>query len=168
MISELYSMQQDRKGKKKKFRLPLGIRLQKGKFRRKNYAVVQTIKTNGAVSFRMMKIEDDTINLGDTIHDASAGHVLRYKRYPLIIVPEWNMKPISPGSTDMKIAPFSPKENFDKATEEGTLTAAEKLILTKMKAEAIKGKMQLPGKLILIILAIGAGALWLLDYLKVI
>lgn len=142
--------------RKKKFRLPLGIRMQKGKPKRKNFVVVQTIKTNGSVSFKMMKIEDDTVKIGDNFYDASSQHILRYKRYPLIIVPEWSMKP------------FSPKESFEEAAKEGTLTAAEKLILTKMKLEAVKPKMQLNWKIILIILGVGAAVLYLLDYMKVI
>jgi len=147
--------QLEQKEKKKKFKLPFGIRMQKGKTRKKNYAIVQTIKTNGAVNFKMQKIEDDTVTIGEGIYDASAGHILRYKRYPLVIIPEWNMKP------------FSPKEDFDEATKEGTLVAAEKVILSKMKLEAIKPKMALTFKTIIIILIIGGVLLYLLDYLKI-
>lgn len=147
--------QLEQKGKKKKFKLPFGIRMQKGKPRRKNYAIVQTIKTNGAVNFKMTKIEDDTVKIGEGIHDASAGHILRYKRYPLVVIPEWTMKP------------FSPADNFKQSTEDGTLTAAQKVILTKMKMEAIKPKMQLNFKTILVILVIGGVLLYLLDYLNI-
>jgi len=155
--------------RKKKFKLPLGVRMTKGKTRKKNFVIVQTIKTNGAVDFKMMKIEDDTVRIGDNFHDASSQHILRYKKLPLLIIPEWNIKPVSPESEEeLKAEPFSSKENFEQAAEEGTLTAAEKLILTKMKLEAVKGRMQLNWKIILVVLAIGAGVLFLLDYLKVI
>lgn len=141
--------------RKKKFRLPLGVRITKGKTKRKNFVIVQTIKTNGAVNFKVMKIEDDTVKIGENFYGASSQHILRYKRMPLLIIKEWDMKP------------FSPKEEFKEAVKAGTLTAAEKLILTKMKQEAIKPKMQLNWKVVLIILAIGAAALWALDYYKI-
>ena len=168
-IDEIRDAVKEGKEKKKKFKMTLGVRFLQGKTRRKNFAIVQTIKTNGAVNFQVMKIEDDTVKVGENIHDASAQHMLRYKKTPLIIIPEWNIKPVSPGSEEEPIPqPFSSKENFEQASEDGTLTAAEKLILTKMKLEAIKPKMQLNWKIILVVLALGAGVLLLLDYLKVI
>jgi hypothetical protein len=156
-INEIYKDVKEGRGRQKKFRMPIGIRLQKGKFKRKNYAVIQTVKNNGAVTFSMQKIEDDTIKLkSGTIHDASAENVLHYKKYPLIIVPEWNIKP------------FSPKEDFKEAADKGTLAAAEKLILTKLKLEAVKGKFQLNWKIILLLLVIGGALLYLLDYAQII
>jgi len=144
------------KEKEKKFKMPLRVRLFKGKFRRENNIIVCFIRNNGAVVFKIMKIEDETILFNEKIYDASARNILRYKRKPIVIIKEWDMKP------------FSPEEEFDKAEKEGTLTAAQKLILTKMKLEAIKPKLQLNWKIVLVILAIGAGLLYLLDYLKII
>jgi len=142
--------------KKKQFKLPLGIRLGQGKLKRKSYALVLYIRTNGSTDIRMLKIEDDTIKTKEgNIYDASSDNILRYKNYPLLIIPEWNMKP------------FSPKENFNKAADDGTLTAAEKLILTKMKLDAVTGKMEMNWKVILLVLAIGAGLLWGLNSMGV-
>jgi len=143
-------------GTNKKFKLPLGVRMGKGKTRKKNFAVVQTVKTNGSVRFKMMKIEDDTIKIGENFYSASADNILKYKKYPMIIIPEWN------------IQPFSPTNNFKQAAKEGTLVAAEKLILTKMKQEAIKNKLSMNWKIVLIVLGLGAGLLYLLDYLQII
>jgi len=140
---------------KKKFKLPFLIRWF-GRFKlKKDFVIVQIIKTNGQVSFKMLKIEDGTVKIGETIHDACASNVLRYKKYPLIIVPIWNMKP------------FSPRENLEEAEKEGTLTAAQKLILTKMKMEVVKPKMNWNMKTVLVILAVLAAGYFLLDYLKV-
>jgi len=152
-VDELY--EEKEKGRKKKFKVPLSIKLQKGKFK-KGYAAVCLIKTNGAVEVKMVKIEDETIKIGENIYDASANNILRYKKYPLLIISEWNMKP------------FSPAENVEKASAEGTLTAAQKLILTKMKMEAVKPKMQLNFKLIVGLLVLGAAILFALDYFKLI
>ena len=145
-----------KKKKEKKFRLPLGIRLSQRKMRRQPYVIVCLIHTNGSVKFKMMKIEEDTIKIGEKFYQASSADILQYKRKPLLILTEWNM------------LPFSPRENFEAAAEAGTLTAVEKLIITKMKQEAIKSKMQINFKVILILLAVGAAGLYLLDYLKII
>jgi hypothetical protein len=155
MIQELYEKSEENDNLKKKFKMPLGVRLGKRKSKKKNYVIVQSIKTNGAVDFKVQKIEDDTIKIGETFHDSSAEHILRYKRYPLVIVPEWNMRP------------FSPREDFREGEKRGTLVAAEKLILTKMKNEAVKGKFQMNFKVILLLLVLGAAALYGLNYMGV-
>ena len=138
--------------KKKKFKMPLSVRLSKMKLR-KEWAIIQLIKTNGNVQFKIVKIEDDTVKIGETYYDASAGNILKYKRYPLIIIPEWNM------------LPFSPRDNFDKAEEKGVLTAAQKLILTKLKTEQVKPREQLNWKVLIIIALVIGGGLLLANYM---
>lgn len=150
----------------KKFRLPLRIKLLTQRLR-KNYVIVMIIKTNGAVKIKMLKIEDDTIKIGDNFYDASASSILRYGKYPLLLVPEWNMKPISPETNKIGIEPWTPKEDFEKAEKNGTLTAAQKLILTKMKMEAFKPTTKISGKMIVIGLVVLVIGYFLLDYLKI-
>lgn len=128
----------------------------RGKYK-KNYAIVQIIRTNGAVDYKMLPIEDDVIKIGDSYHDASANYILRYKKYPLIIVPEWNINPIKP---------WKPEEDYNKASSEGTLTAAEKVILNQVKQEQIKGKKTNFGGLIWVLLA-GVVVFAALKYFKV-
>jgi len=140
----------------KKFKLPWSIRLQKGKYLRKEYCVVMFIKGNRSVEFKSMKIEDDTIMFNDKIYDARAGNMLNYKKLPILILKEWDMKPISL------------EEEYQRASEQGTLTAAQKLILTKMKMEAIKPKMSLNWKTViigLVVIGVGYGALSYMGYI---
>ena len=139
----------------KKFKLPFFINMQKGKTLRKNYAIVLFIRTNGAVEIRMVKIEEDTVKIGDIFYDARASNVLRYKKYPLLVIAEWNM------------LPFNPQENLEQASKEGTLTAPEGLILTKMKLEAVKPKATLNAKVVLIVIGALIIGYFVLDYLKV-
>jgi len=136
----------------KKFKLPLKYRLQKMLFTRKQYVLLMLIRNNGSVIFKKVKPEDNTVKIKDTIYDASANYVLRYKRYPLIIQPEWNMKP------------FSIADDFKKATDEGTLTSTEKVIIAKMEKDQIKPKWGGSIKTLLIIGAIIIGALYALNY----
>jgi len=169
-INELKQLMENPRKKQKQFKLPLGIRASgvMGAFKKQNKIIVQIIKANGSTAFTIAKIEDNTVKVKDNIYDASAGHILRYKKYPLLIIPEWNIKPISPESKETRPEPFNPKENMEKAAAEGTLTAAEKLIITKMKMEAVSKGMQLNWKVIFILLAVGAAAIFALDYFKII
>lgn len=147
---------------KKQFKLPLGIRIfGKGKIKKKNNCIVLIVRTNGQVEIKMLPIEENTVRIGETFHDARAGNVLRYKKLPMLIVPEWNMSPVSP--SEGMIA-WDPNEDYEKASNKGTLTSAQKLILTKMKLEAIKPKMQFNFKIILILLALAAAVYFGLNY----
>lgn len=147
-----------------KFKLPLSIRLfGKGKVK-KNHAIFILIRTNGQVVFKMLPIEDDTIKFGGIYYDANAGYVLKYKKWPLIIQPEWNIKPINSDEEELEAEPFSPEENFKKAIEEGALSSAEKVIINKIYADALKNKMSINGTTIAIIIAVIIGGLWAANY----
>ena len=148
---------------KKKFKLPLRIRMQKGKFR-KNYAIIQIIRTNGAIDFKMAPIEDNTIKIGDVYHEATAKYVMRYKKYPLIIVPEWNIIPL--GKPEEQV--FDSEKNLKEAMAKGQLSFPEKFILNAIKMDLVKPKSKINFTTILVILAVIGGGLILLNYLKVI
>ena len=144
-------------GKTKKFKLPfLTTFLTGGKLRKQNYVITCFIRTNGAIQFKLIKIEDQVITVGENIYSATSADVLRYKKYPFMIIPEWDMQP------------FSPRKSFGEAVEKGRLAHTSGLVALKLEKDAIKPKMQLNFKTILIILAIGAGALYGLNYLGLI
>lgn len=166
-LDKLLQLQEETK-EKKQFKLPILIRwFGKGKIKRKQNCIVLVIRTNGQVEIKLLPIEDDTVRIGDSFHDARAGNVLRYKRLPMLIIPEWNISPISP-TTDEEIKAWSPKEDYEKASKEGKLTAAMKLILTKMKLEAIKPKMQFNFKIILALAAVAVVGYFAMSYMGVI
>lgn len=144
---------------KKKFRLPWMMRLFGRIQIKKGYVVVFFIRTNGALSIKMVKIDGDTVKLGDYFYDARANSILRYKKFPVLILFEWNMLPLKP---------LNLEENFEQASDDGTLTAAEGLILTRMKSDAIKPKMNINMGVILIIGACLVGGYFLLKYMKLI
>lgn len=130
----------------KKFKLPWSARLSKGKLLKKEFCIVLFIRSNRSAQIKVLPIEDDTVMFQEKIFDARAGNILNYKKMPMLVIKEWDMLPLAP------------EEDYEKAVTGGRLTAAQKLILTKMKMEAIKPKMQLNFKVILIILVIlGAG-----------
>ncbi len=145
---------------KKKFKLPLGVRMQKGKIK-KNYCIVQIIRTNGSIEFKMVLIEDNTIKVGDVYHEATAKYVLRYRNYPLIILPEWNITPISSPEEEA----FSPEKNLAEAVKEGKLSAAEKFILHAIKMDLVREKPKMDMTKVLIILGVIGAGLFLASYM---
>jgi len=147
-----------------KFKLPLSVRIQQGKALKKEWAIVLYIRTNGSTQIKMKRIEDDTIKFNDYIYDARAGNVLRYKKLPLIIIKEWNISPEAPPEKHT----LDLEKDYEDASKNGKLTAAQKLILTKLKMEAIKPKMQLNFGMVLIILAVLGGGYFLLNSMGVI
>jgi len=148
----------EQSGKKKKFRMPMGIKMQKGKIR-KNYAIVLIIKTNGSVFFKMVQIEDNTIKIGETYHEATAKYVLRYRRFPMIILPEWNITPLSEPENEV----FSPEKNLKEAMDKGKLSSAEKFILHAIKMDLVKAKPKMNIITIVVIIAAIGGLLWFLN-----
>ena len=139
-VDKLIKTLEENKGKEFKlpFRLWFGA---KGKAR-KNFCLALIVRTNGETVLKWLPIEEDTIPFNEQIYSATANYILRYKKYPMIIIAEWNSEP------------FSPVENYEDAERNKTLVAGQKYIMTKMKLEAIKPKMNFNFKTILIILGV--------------
>jgi len=158
MLDELIKEKEE--AKNGEFKLPLSVRIFGKAKVKQNNAIFVLIRTNGTVVIKMLPIEDDTIKFGGVYYDANAGYVLKYKKWPMIVQPEWNMKPINSDEVESEGKPFSSEENFKAAIEEGTLSSAEKVIINKIYADAVKSKMQLNMTTILIIIVVIVGGLW--------
>ncbi len=141
--------------KAKKFRLPLGARLFAKMKAKKDYVIVQYIKTNGNVVFKMVPIKDNTTMINEVYHEATAGDILRYKGLPLIIQPEWS------------ITPFSPRTHMKETVAEGKLSSAEKYIINRIKMDLVK-KTKFNVKAVGILIFILIGAAIILSYFGVI
>ena len=155
-LEEKVSESLEGKSKKPKFKLPLGIRMSKGKLK-KNFILVLYINSNLQTKFEYHQIKDDTVMVNDAIYDARGGNILRYKNTPLLIINESNTQPF----------PFSPEEDYKEAEEQGNLTSPQRLILTKMKMEALKPSSPINAKtIILLAIMLGVGY-FALDYFSV-
>jgi len=148
-------LSKDEEEHKKKFNLPFMMRLFGNGQVKKGFAVVFFVRTNGKVEIKMVKIDNDTVKIGEAIYAASANYVLRWKKFPFLIIPEWTM------------LPFSPEDSFKKAYDEGTLTAPQVVIASRMKSDQIKPKMNFNISTIVIIVAAIGGIYFLLKWLKV-
>ena len=140
-LEEKISESLEGKSKKQKFKLPLGVRMNKSKLK-KNFVLVLYINSNLQTKFDYYEIKDDTIMVNDVIYDARGGNILRYKNMPLLIINK-------------------------TAEEQGNLTSPQRLILTKMKMEALKPSNPLNVKtIILVAIMLGVGY-FALDYFSI-
>lgn len=115
-------------GKKKvgkEFKLPAKIRrgVKSKKKVKQNYAILIYVRTNGYADIDYAPIEDDMIysKQSGLYHLATTDYIMRYKKFPLIIVPEWSLEP------------FSPKKSLVETIEEGKLSLPQKAIINMVK-----------------------------------
>jgi len=143
----------------KPFKLPILSRLGKGRVMKKEWCHVWMIRTNGSIQIKTCKVEDGTVKFGDYFYDARAGNILRWKRMPVLILKEWNISPETPPKTHT----LNLEKDYNEAAKSGKLTAAQKLILTKMRMEAIKPKMNIGFGTIAVIAVVLIGGYFLLS-----
>lgn len=133
----------------KNFRMPFAARVNKRKAK-DGYATICYINENRDAKFMRMPIKDGAIMIEGAPHLATTDFMLTYKNKPFLIVPSWNTKP------------FSPKTDYEKASEEKTTTFGYRLLLNTMKGELIKAKTKISGALIFgIIVALIVGGYFL-------
>ena len=148
-------------GTKKKFRLPMDIKMQKAKFK-KNYILVQFLRNNGAVEFKIQEIIDNTVKINNIYYEATGKYLMRYKNMPMIVLPEWNISPVT-----NEIELFDAGKNLENAVKDGKLSAAEKFILHAIKLDTVVEKKSINIKMVIIILAAAAIGIYILSQLGV-
>lgn len=114
---------------------------------RKNWITVMIIGDNRNVSFTKLPIQDGCIMIDGIPRVSVAEYTLVYRGKPMIIIPSWSLKP------------FSAVEQYEQDVKEQMTVNARKLILAKMKMEAIKPTRNfgMIGWIILIAILVGAG-----------
>lgn len=118
--------------KEKKFKFPFGKKVTKAQ-KKKGFVTVQTISENANVDFKKYKIENQTITHDLIPRLATAGHVLQYNNNPLIILPEWSVKPISP--LDLYISSLN----------DGSNTKGYKILMDAMYRNKVTEKPKMGG-----------------------
>lgn len=145
-IAELEAKQTEKEKKKQsKFKIPFKGKVGRGKAK-KGWITVMKINDNRQVSFKKLKIDEQTVVEDEIPRIATPEEILIYKNKPMIILPSWSTKP------------FSPTENYDETLKGQYATQGHKLILNRMESEAIKPKRSFSGAVIFfIIIAIVIG-----------
>ena len=131
----------------KKFKIPFSAKLNKAKIK-KNFITVLLIHENGNLQFLKTPIINGTIDIEGVPRIATADYTVFYKGKPFMILPSWSLKP------------FSPADNYEDTVQKDLTTAGRRLILERMKLDAIKPKKMgfgMIGWIILGIAVVGVG-----------
>lgn len=140
--------------KKKKFELPFSIRRGSKQKLQQGYCLTFLIRLNGELTIHFYPIEHNCVRIpfNNTYHVVTPNEIIRWKKYPVIILPEWSMRPLDPG------------EHFRQAKENNELSITEKVLMDLMKqfqAGTLKSKL-MGGKMILfVMIAVAAGLYFL-------
>ena len=113
--------------KVKKFRLPFSAKVNPASAKL-NYITVMKINENSNVTFKKVKIEEQSFMDEGVPRLASAGYVLQWKKNPMIILPSWSVEP------------FSPLVNYNDSLENGTNKKGFQLLMNKMKLSTVVDK----------------------------
>jgi len=140
-----------RKKKEKEFKIPKEKKLKR--LLKKNYAMVFFLRNNRSLDINMVPIENDMIYMkeSNTYHAANAEYILKYKKYPVMIVPEWSL------------LPFSSKEHSELSDTAGLGAKAQKVIINATKLAQLKEHKGMGGKTILWIIIGGAILLYFIS-----
>jgi hypothetical protein len=135
------------KSSNKKFKLPFRAKLSKVAIK-KNFITILLIHENGNLQFLKTPIVNGTIDIEGVPRIATADYTTFYKGKPFMILPAWSLKP------------FSPADNYEDTVQKDLTTAGRRLILERMKLDAIKPKKMgfgIIGWVILGIAVVGVG-----------
>ena len=131
-IEKALKEQEDKKVKKKKFKLPFGKKV-KGARAKKNYITVIKINENLHLEFNVVRIENQTIMVDKIPRLATAQYIMYYKKMPFIILPSWSVEPLSPAS------------HLKESLTDGSNTKGYAILLEKMQKEQLGAKKQISG-----------------------
>jgi hypothetical protein len=149
-LMEAQTIQKEKK--KKEFKLPFGVQFGAKPKLKRNFALVVYLRTNGRIKFMLLPIRDEKVYVRETdkFHEVTAGDTFYFKNYPVVIIPEWSLKP------------FSPREHFDTTVKEKALASPQRVLINAMESSQIKTRGGLGGKAIFIIGVIGVVALYII------
>ena len=131
-IKELVKDTERKPKKQREFRIPFKGKVS-GKRVRDNWITVMKVNENNNISFARHKIEDQTVMVDNVPRLATGKYVLNYKRKPLMIVPSWSVEP------------FAPENNYEETEKKNMNIRGYKLLMNKMKTEAIMPTKKMGG-----------------------
>lgn len=126
----------------KEFKLPFRLKIGEKQKLKKNYALVLWIKNNGYTDLDFAPIEDDFVynKSSGTWHQATADYTLWYKKYPLLIIPEYSN------------IPYKPKDHAKMIEDQGLSSRAQKVLMEIQKKADMAGKKKFGGNMLWIII----------------
>jgi len=99
---------------------------------KKGFVIVQIIKNNNYVDFRVLPIINSNVQLPDnkTYHLADTEYIGMYKKWPIIMIPEWSNEPITKEMLTRKVeenkSTIKPQKQIIHLMEDARLAEMEK------------------------------------------
>lgn len=133
----------------KEYKLPKKIRAISKKKIKQNYVLLFYVRTNGNLEIEFAPINNDLVYVRQTglYHAANAKYVMRYEKYPVMIVLEWSLLPLN-SEEEHKAAskPLDLEEHYKKTEREGAISFPEKVVIAATKAAQMGTPMRFEGK----------------------
>ncbi len=138
-------------GKKKvgkEYKLPKKVRAVGKKKIKQNYVLLFYVRTNGNVEIEFAPINNDLVYVRQTgiYHAANARYIMRYEKYPVMIVLEWSLLPLNSEEEHKKSRPLDLEEHYKGTEKEGAISFPEKVVIAATKAAQMGTPMQFQTK----------------------
>ena len=127
--------------KVREFKIPFSGRV-KGRKLKNNWITVLEVNENRNGQFKKYPIQDQTVMIDKVPRLATADNVIMIGKNPLLILPKYSVKPISPSDKDYEFFDIS-KEYKDNEMK-GLNIKGYKVLFDRMKNEAISAKKSMP------------------------
>jgi hypothetical protein len=121
---------------------PIPVKIDENKMK-KGWVIVILLRTNGNLDIQKLPISEGMIRLKDneTYHMAEADYIWRYKKYPVLILPEFSVEPLKA----INLA--------EEVRKEGKGVDAQRFIIKAIEMSQIEKKKMGGSKVILWIIA---------------
>ena len=136
---------EDRKSKKKKFKMPFGKKTSPAQAR-KGYVTLIKINENNTLDFEKIKITDQSVLVEKVPRLATPGSILYHKKCPCLILPSWSVEP------------FSSTKHFQESLEDGTNKKGYAILMERMQKVATGEKKPI-GNVVKILVGVGLAAI---------
>lgn len=125
--------------KKKEFKLPFGMKGKLKKLARKNMVQVMYLKHNRTIEPLTSEIKEGMVIIGDKIYDGSTDGVWLWRgKIPTMLIPEWDLKPITP------------ERLLGQAIDDNSISHPQKIIIRAIElAEVLQSRGKISGKMMI-------------------
>lgn len=132
----------ERKLKKKNFKLPMKVKGRLKKLAVQGKVQVMLLQRTRNIAPVVGEIKEGMLMVGDSIYDGSVDATWLWRgKYPTHIVPEWDLKPLTPDGIDNvrnSISPLSPSELYKDCIANSRSAEPQKIILRAVEAKQNK------------------------------
>lgn len=129
------------KEKEKGFKIPFFKRV-RPKQARKGYVTVFQINENGFINAKKEIILEQTVMIDGVPRLATPEYILHFKKNPILILPTYSVKPLSPNDL---FKPFDITKSQEQSLKDGSNVVGYKILMARMKSETVNPKKSMGG-----------------------